>query len=586
MDNDLSAEPIAGLLEAATGDSNASLGSDAEQRYRWLLDHSPVGICVHVDGRYVYVNEALVRNLAADSADQLLGRRVADFLHPDSQIAVRDFIAARRHEGDATPALEITVLPLDGTTLTVEALGVRTRWEGKPAHKVIFRDLSAQKAVESGLRFQAALVSHVSDAIIATTEHGVITSWNPAAEAIYGSSAAHALGLPISEVVDAALDPASVVAGGGVEHATHRSADGSALTMRVSVSSMGDGYVVLCADQTALRRAEQHFQTVVRSLEEGVVVIGADGGVEFVNPAALRIVGVPETGIDAIEFAKLASVSVYDGDGALLSPDQQPVLETLTASPRHATTYGIDRRSDGQRIWLSVNWSLLDPTDPARSSVLISFVDITKSHNAHQQLLHQATHDVLTGLPNRARVLALMTKYIGAGQCRLGAVLFIDFDNFKAINDALGHHAGDTVLQIAAQHLNQAMRPGDVVGRVGGDEFVALLAAPLQPAEIDDLARRLHAALAEPIAVDHHIDPTATRYVWISASIGLVSVRPDDSRSAEEILRDSDLAMYQAKRTGQATSRYERTPARKSLGRAAIDRLRARGRRATDQAGS
>ena len=236
---------------------------------------------------------------------------------------------------------------------------------------------------------------------------------------------------------------------------------------------------------------------------------------------------------------------VYDGHGALLSPDQQPVLETLTTSPRHATVYGIDRPSDGQRKWLTVNWSLLDPTDPARSSVLVSFVDITESHNSHQQLLHQATHDLLTGLPNRARVLALMTEYIAAGHCRLGAVLFIDFDNFKAINDALGHHAGDTVLQIAAKHLDQALRPGDVVGRVGGDEFVALLAAPLQPAEIDDVARRLHAALAEPIAVDYHLDPTAPRYVWISASIGLVSVRPDDSRSAEEVLRDADLAMYQ-----------------------------------------
>jgi diguanylate cyclase (GGDEF)-like protein/PAS domain S-box-containing protein len=581
MDNDLSAEPIAGRSAVAIDDSHVSLGSDAEQRYRWLLDHSPVGICVHVDGRYVYVNQALVRNLAADSADQLLGRRVADFLHPDSQIAVRDFIAARRDEGDATPALEITVLPLDGTTLTVEALGVRTQWEGKPAHKVIFRDLSAQKAVEAGLRFQAALVTHVSDAIISTTAHGEVTSWNPAAEAIYGSTAARALGLPVSEVVGAALDPARILAGGGVEHATHRAADGSALTMRVSVSPMSDGYVVLCADQTALRRAEKHFQTVVRSLEEGVVVIGAGGEVEFVNPAALRIVGVPETGIDAVEFAKLASVAVYDGDGALLSPDQQPVLETLTASPRHATTYGIDRRSDGQRIWLSVNWSLLDPTDPARSSVLISFVDITESHNAHQQLLHQATHDLLTGLPNRARVLALMTEYIGASHCSLGAVLFIDFDNFKAINDALGHQAGDTVLQIAAQHLNEALRPGDVVGRVGGDEFVALLAAPLEPAEIDDLARRLHAALAEPIAVDHHIDATATRYVWISASIGVVSVCADDSRSADEILRDADLAMYHVKRTGQATGRYQQSPTRISLRRAVIDRLLARRRRAT-----
>src|ERR1700761_7614519 len=152
MDQHLSANPV------ARPGTDQSPASEAEQRYRWLLDHSPVGICVHVDGRYVYVNEALVRNLAAESAEQLLGRRVADFVHPDSQQAVRDHISARRHEGDITPALELTVLPLDGSTLTVEALAVRTRWEGQPAHKVIFRDLSAQKAIEAGLRFQAAPV--------------------------------------------------------------------------------------------------------------------------------------------------------------------------------------------------------------------------------------------------------------------------------------------------------------------------------------------------------------------------------------------------------------------------------------------
>jgi diguanylate cyclase (GGDEF)-like protein/PAS domain S-box-containing protein len=573
MDNYLSAQAIAGRREDTTGDSDASAEPDAVQRYRWLLDHSPVGICVHAEGRFVYVNEALVRSMAAESTDQLLGRRVADFLHPDSHIAVRDYIAARGHEGDVTPALEIMVLPLDGTTLTFEALAIHTRWEGKPAYKVIFRDLSAQKAVEAGLRFQAALVAHVSDAIIATTAHGEIASWNPAAEVIYGSSAAHALGLPISEVVGAALEPACIVAAGGVQHATHRAADGSALTMRVSVSPMSDGYVVLCADQTALRRAEQHFQTVVRSLDEGVVVIGAVGVVEFVNPAALRIMGVPETGIDAAEFAKLATVPVYDGDGALLSADQHPVLENLTTSLRRATTYGVDRLSDGRRIWVSVNSSLLDPADPLRSAVLISFVDITEGHNTHRHLLHQANHDLLTGLPNRARLLALMTGSIGAAEHRLGAVVFIDFDNFKAINDALGHHAGDTVLKIAAQRLDQALRSDDVVGRVGGDEFVALLAAPFEPAELDVLANRMHAALAEPIAVDRQFNSATARYVWISASIGLVTVCAGDSRSAEEILRDADLAMYQAKRTGHATSHFERTAARKPLFRATVYRL-------------
>ncbi|WIM86767.1 diguanylate cyclase [Candidatus Mycobacterium wuenschmannii] len=541
-----------------------------------MIDHSPLAICVHADGRYVYVNETLVRRMGAKSADELLGRRITDFVHPDSLAAVAAHIAARRHEGDATPPLELTILPLDGTKREVEAIAIRTRWEGQPAHKVIFRDLSEQKETEARLRLQAALVSHVSDAFIATTVTGEITSWNPAAEAIYGRSAARALGLPVSEAVGAPLNPASIVAAGGVEHTTHRAVDGSALAMRVSVSPMSDGYVVLCADQTALRRAEQHFQSVVASLEGGVVVISPRGEVESVNPAALRIMGVPETGVDAVEFAKLASVPIYDSTGTLLSPDQWPVLKTLATSRRQGTVYGVDRLLDGQRIWVSVNWSPLDPTDTARSSVLISFIDVTESHTTQRRLEHQAAHDPLTGLPNRTRVIELINSGVASGQSSLGAVLFIDCDNFKAINDALGHYAGDTVLQIAAQRLDQALRPNDVVGRVGGDEFVALLAAPLQPVEIDDLARRLHAALAEPIAVDHQTDSTATRYVWISASIGLVPFQSADRRSAEEILHDADQAMYQAKRTGQATSRYEYVNGRKPGSRAVLDWLRNR----------
>jgi diguanylate cyclase (GGDEF)-like protein/PAS domain S-box-containing protein len=570
MDHYTSAQPVARY------EAERSLTPEAEERYQWLIDHSPLAICVHADGRYVYVNETLVRRMAAKSAEQLLGRRITDFVHPDSLTDVADHIAARRHEGDATPPLELTILPLDGTTREVEAIAIRTRWEGQPAHKVIFRDLSEQKAAEARLRLQAALVTHVSDAFIATTVTGEVTSWNPAAEAIYGRSAARALGLPVSEAVGAPLNPASIVAAGGVEHTTHRAVDGSALAMRVSVSPMSDGYVVLCADQTALRRAEQHFQAVVASLEGGVVVIAASGEVESVNPAALRIMGVPETGVDAVEFAKLASVPIYDSAGALLSPDQWPVLKTLATSPRQGTIYGVDRLMDGQRIWVSVNWSPLDPADKERSSVLISFIDITESHKTQQRLEHQAAHDPLTGLPNRTRMLALINSAVASGQSSVGAVLFIDCDNFKAINDALGHYAGDTVLQIAAQRLDQALRPDDVVGRVGGDEFVALLAAPLQPAEIDDLARRLHAALAEPIAVDHQTDSTATRYVWISASIGLVTLRPEEKRGAEEILHDADQAMYQAKRTGQATSRYEHVDVRKSGGRTVIDWLRNR----------
>ncbi|MCV7333358.1 diguanylate cyclase [Mycobacterium cookii] len=523
------------------------------QQYQLLVDHSPVAICVHVDGRYVYVNETLVRNMAARSADQLLGRKITDFVHPDSLAAVRQHIASRREYGDRTPPLEMMIVTLDGATRAVEALAIRTRWEGRPAHKVVFRDLTMQKATEANLRFQAALVAHVSDAIISTTTSGYVTSWNPAAEVIYRRPAVDALGLPIGGVLGADLDLAAIVASGGVVHTTHRVGDGSELTVRVSVSRMDDGFVVSCANQTALRRAERQCQMVVASLQEGVVVITADGTVESVNPATLRIFGAPVAGVDIVEFAKVAEVSVYDANGRLLSWDERPVMETLKRSPRRGCIYGLDRLSDGERIWVSINWSLLDPADPERSSVLMSIVDITEQHNAHQQLAYQATHDVLTGLPNRAHLVALINDAIGSAEYRWGAVLFIDLDKFKVINDELGHHAGDTVLEVASQRLRAALGPDDIVGRVGGDEFVALLAAPIQRVKVNALVRRLHTALRKPIRIRDEGPCAPTIRAHVSASIGVVAVQPDEQRCAAEMLRAADAAMYRAKETGAAT---------------------------------
>jgi diguanylate cyclase (GGDEF)-like protein len=228
----------------------------------------------------------------------------------------------------------------------------------------------------------------------------------------------------------------------------------------------------------------------------------------------------------------------------------------LKRSPRGACTYGFDRLSDGERIWVSLNWSLLDPSDPDRSSVLVSIVDVTDQHNAHQQLAYQATHDVLTGLPNRAHLVGLINDAIGSAEYRWGAVLFIDLDKFKAINDELGHHAGDSVLEVASQRLRASLGPDNVVGRVGGDEFVALLAAPIQRSKVNALVRRLHTALRKPISVPDASPCAPSCRVSISASIGVVAVRPDEQRCAAEVLRAADAAMYRAKTTGRATCHF------------------------------
>jgi diguanylate cyclase (GGDEF)-like protein len=176
--------------------------------------------------------------------------------------------------------------------------------------------------------------------------------------------------------------------------------------------------------------------------------------------------------------------------------------------------------------------------------------EIATQRAASERLAHQATHDSLTGLPNRAYVLARIPDALTQDRkSALSAVLFIDLDKLKVINDSLGHEAGDTVIRTAAQRLRRAVRPDDVIARLGGDEFVALLIGPSTCVALDQLSDRLHATLAEPTRGG---DAT----LRLSASIGIATIGQHDQRDATAILHDADLAMYEAKTTGRGRSHH------------------------------
>ena len=521
-----------------------------EQRCRRLADHSPNAVCVHDGGRVVYVNPAGVRWIGAPSSAQLVGHVITEFVHPDSVPAMLARIASLRHDGDASAPSEAVMLRFDGTTLDVEAVSVLTVWEGRPAYQVIFRDLSAQKAAEAARRCQAVLAMHVSDAIIATTFTGIVTNWNPAAEAIYCRSAARAVALPASEAVGAPLDPAAIIAHGGIVHSTHHAADGSAVAVRVSAAATDNGYVLVCTDQTALRRAEQHFRTVVTTLDYGVAVIGSDGRIESSNPAAQRMFGAHAEILEEPSGNSVFDFPIFDTNGHLIGADRHPFTRIgQTGTPISDYVFGVDR-FDGQRVWLSASYRLLNPDDPKRSAVLVSLTDITAHRTASERLAYEATHDSLTGLPNRAYAVTRVTEALESGGHHvLAAVLFIDLDNLKTINDMLGHDAGDEVLRIAAQRLRRAVRFNDVVARLGGDEFVALLIGEIAGPDLDAIAETLHATLSEPVVIDNLT-------LRIGASIGIVVIENNDLRSAAQILRDADTAMYEAKTTGRGKSHY------------------------------
>lgn len=530
----------------ATGNSERHVDT-AEERYRRLVDVSPDPMCVHSDGRVVYVNPAGARGFGADSAEQLVGRPITDFVQPDSIGPMLTRILALSEEGDSSPASEAVLRRLDGSPLEVEAVSVLTSWDGEPAYQVIFRDLTAQKAAEATLRYQAALVNHVSDAIIATTADGVVASWNAAAAAIYRRPVERALGLPLNEAVDADVDLAGIVAGGGVVHATHRSADGCPVNVRLSVTPMGDGHVVLCSDYTARRRAEVHFESVVRSLHDGVVVLDRRGKPQSINPAARRILRLGSDGLVADYTSGALTFPVFNRRGVKIGDNELGSVKLMFANaPLENMVVGIGR-ADGSRAWLSVNCCLLDPDDAENSALLVSFADITEEHNVKADLTYQAHHDPLTGLPNRAQIEVRLVQAVTTDARSPAAVLFVDLDNLKAINDDLGHHAGDEALRETARRLRNSVRDDDFVGRLSGDEFVVLLYGSLDRPALEALTARMHGEFDKPI----HF---GGRLRKVSVSMGVTELSAEDERTVEDILRDADAAMYRAKILRAGTS--------------------------------
>jgi diguanylate cyclase (GGDEF)-like protein/PAS domain S-box-containing protein len=206
------------------------------------------------------------------------------------------------------------------------------------------------------------------------------------------------------------------------------------------------------------------------------------------------------------------------------------------------------RHADGQWRWvLSRGLASPDRTGtPARMTGSLS--DVTDRHNAEQQLMYGALHDSLTGLPNRALFMDRLSHCLGRLERDPGfqcAVLFIDVDRFKLVNDSLSHAAGDRLLVELSRRVEQVLRPDDTLARLGGDEFTILLDGIASPADAVDVARRVLAAIAVPVDLDGH-------EMTVAASIGISHSGSDGIAGASELIRNADIAMYDAKRRGGA----------------------------------
>lgn len=405
-------------------------------------------------------------------------------------------------------------------------------------------------------RFKA-LVQDASDIIVVADPSGRLSYVSPAFERTLGAGASRFANLPAAEMMhpddlvnmrahsDEIADPSR----GLRTEIRLRDPDGGWRWFDAMVTNHLDdpnvrGIVANLHEITerklaedALREAHERFRSAFENAPIGMAMSDLDGGIMRVNSAYARIVGLGE--------AELGGMNIHD----LTHPEDRAGSQ---AEARRLVSSGTDScqlevrcsHADGHDVWVSVSLSCVRDDAGSPLYLISQIEDVTERLALRERLAHAAIHDPLTGLPNR--VLFMDRLELALRRARRGghlvAVMFLDLDRFKLVNDSLGHDAGDRVLCLAANELSSVLRASDTLARFGGDEFTVLCEVA-DRSEAVEIAGRLVSSMNRPLQV-----PGIEHYV--SVSLGLAMSGGAPSLSGAELLRNADVAMFQAKETG------------------------------------
>jgi len=285
-------------------------------------------------------------------------------------------------------------------------------------------------------------------------------------------------------------------------------------------------------------------------MAEGVVIIGHDGRVIECNQAAQTILERRADEIVGRRGSVISRKAIKEA-GTRFPVPECPVVLAMRGTPCTGCIMGIESKHG--RRWISINTRpIFDDSGNTVDAVVASFNDITERKateealkRSQERLYFLATHDVLTSLPNRSLLEARVDHAIALAQ-RTGAqiaVLFVDLDRFKKINDTLGHAVGDALLKVVAARLQECVRESDTVARQGGDEFVVVMENVQSTGEVKLATDRMQSRLATPLVIEG-------QEIYVTASVG-VSLFPQDAQQAAPLIRHADVAMYRAKQLGR-----------------------------------
>lgn len=468
---------------------------------------------------------------------------------PDEALVTRVGLGARGQQGELIVAPTTALEHAQQLALQTLAAQLTMAIRSLEVRETIHRRRSEQRL--------HALVEQSSD-VVAVTNQGVIT--------FMSSNAARVIGHPITKMIG--RTPASLAHPDDRDridhHLTKPSSPGDpahVVEARIATAQGGyrwfditardfchdpevGGVVVTARDVTeeraaklGLLRSEQWFRGLVQNSSDMIAVLDQEGLFTYASPAAKNLVGVQPDRLQGTSFLDLIAREEKDSIASFRS-------EISAVRPGSRTLELPLKRKSGEHRTVEVTITDLR-TDPSVNGLVLNIRDITDRKQLERDLLHQVLHDDLTGLGSRVQFTRQLAEALESNR-RPGsavAVLFIDVDDFKNVNDSLGHAAGDQLLVEIASRLLGRLRLHDRASRFGGDEFAVLLTDVYGEGDITGVADRVVEELSRPVAI-------GDREVRLGVSVG-IAVDDDKSQSAEDLLRAADVAMYEAKDLGK-----------------------------------
>jgi diguanylate cyclase (GGDEF)-like protein/PAS domain S-box-containing protein len=296
--------------------------------------------------------------------------------------------------------------------------------------------------------------------------------------------------------------------------------------------------VALAERVRVLSASERRFRALVNNGDDVIIVTDRDGVIQEMSDSVTHVLGLSAQGL----LGRTVTDLVHPDEIVTARAEFARALSTGSAGPSQW------RCRDGLGAWRYIEVSMTNLLElPEVAAVVLNLRDVSDRYRLEVELRHRAFHDSLTGLANRA----LLRDRIGHAMARRdnceGALMVVDLDGFKHVNDSLGHLAGDHALAVVADRLLGVSRPGDTVARLGGDEFALLVEEPLSQDQIQALGDRLIEAVAQPFAWEDHD-------VRVGASVGVAFVEPG-LHGADDLIRNADVGLYAAKAAGRGQLR-------------------------------